>query len=131
MINFKPLLFITAITVLFGCAQKKNQPVKGEMFKAFYKKFHQDSVFQISRIKFPLPGINSEEMEVGDTVYYWQKKNWVVSHLVDTTLFKIKLSLSDSVAEEEITNQYPDLLIKRKFQRINGDWYLVYYESTI
>lgn len=131
MKKIKVLSFLAASIILYECTTKRNVPDKGEVFVSFYHRFHKDSAFQISRIRFPLPGINSEAMEVGDTVYYWQKKDWVLSHLVDTTLFKRKISLSDSVAMEEITNQYPDLLIKRKFQRINGDWYLVYYESTI
>lgn len=106
-----------------------NELVK-EQFDAFYTKFHNDSLFQISRIKFPLPGINTDEMTVEDTTYYWKKDEWVMQHMVDTTLFSKKMLISDTAVEEEITSKDPGVIIKRKFQRIKGKWHLVLYEDV-
>jgi len=102
----------------------------GETFNSFYKAFHQDSLFQISRIQFPLPGINSDDMTVNDSIYFWKKEDWLFQHMVDTTLFIRKLSITDGTAEEDITSKEPGVLIKRRFKNDRGKWYLVLYEDV-
>ena len=124
---------------LFMSCQTRDTPEGGsnekkvkerERFDVFYKEFHKDSLFQISRIKFPLPGINTDDMEVEDTTYFWKKEEWSMHHMVDTTLFFKKTSISDSIVEEEITSEDPGVYIKRKFQYTQGKWYLVLYEDV-
>src|SRR5690606_32633195 len=124
---------------LFMSCQMPDNPKSGsvsrkeiviEQFNAFYREFHKDSVFQISRIQFPLPGINSDEMTVEDTIYHWKENEWLMQYMVDTTLFSRKTSISDTLVVEEITSKDPGVIIKRKFQNIEGKWYLVLYEDV-
>ena len=46
-----------------------------EDFNIFYHKFNSDSLFQMERIAFPLPGIRTEEMSVLDSIYSWKKED--------------------------------------------------------
>ena len=108
----------------------KKEVNESESFNNFYKKFHKDSLFQISRIKFPLRGINSDEMTVEDTTYIWRKEEWLMQHVIDTTLFNIKVIISDTIVEEEVTSKDPGVFVKRKFQYMKGKWFLVLYEDV-
>lgn len=129
-------LFLTSL--FMGCqitdeSKSKNnirQINEKESFDVFYKQFHRDSLFQISRIKFPLPGINSDEMTIEDTSYYWKKADWLMQHMIDTTLFSRKMSVSDNIVEEVIRSNDPGFFIKRDFKSIKGNWYLVLYEDV-
>jgi hypothetical protein len=64
-----------------------NAQLKNEKFEEFYEKFLTDSLFQMSRIKFPLPGENlgssdripsdiaedyGIEVEKEEKEYYWE-----------------------------------------------------------
>ena len=104
-----------------------------EEFDAFYSKFIRDSVFQTGRIVFPLPGINTDEMEVEDTVYYWQKANWKmyegIPSNVDTTEFKINKVRIDSIAVDEVALKDASFGVKYVFKLKKGKWYLARYEN--
>ena len=137
MENNKFSMSLFLILAFFGCQtavkpQSSNKVVKleKEQFSSFYQKFHTDSLFQISRIRFPLPGINSDDMTVEDTAYHWTKGKWMMHHLVDTTSFTRKLSVSNNTVIEVITSTDSGVIIKRTFQNIKGKWFLVRYEDT-
>lgn len=56
-------VFVTIILLTFiSCDKSRTQEKKNisnsniENFDSFYDKFHKDSLFQISRLKFPLKG---------------------------------------------------------------------------
>lgn len=118
-------LLVVLIIINISCSVNSQHP---EEFNDFYEKFHQDFNFQLERIKFPLPGINSEEMTVLDSVYYWQKENWKFHSKVeiDTTIYHFKTTKSDSVVTEEISSKTSGFVFRRKFELINGKWYLTY-----
>ena len=123
---------------LYGCQSKDESNVGvskkdgngSERFEEFYQRFHNDSLYQISRIQFPLPGINSDEMSVEDSVYFWKKEGWLMHHPVDTTLFHRKATMLEGVVEEEITSDDPGVYLKRTFRVIGGKWYLVLFEDV-
>ena len=85
----------------------------------------------ISRIKFPLKGINTDDMEISDTIYYWEKDDWVIHRKIDTNIFDVSLIRSDTLIIEKITTKdYPGLYVESNFKRINHKWYLIYYTDV-
>lgn len=104
----------------------------GESFEHFFSKFHSDSLFQMERIRFPLPGINTDEMAMDDTIYYWEAENWKMHHDVnlDTTDFIVERNISDSLTVEKIYEENTGFIIERTFEKIDGRWYLVYYKDV-
>lgn len=133
----KNIIFIVII-LTFSCREtlKTEQEDKGqelnesENFYNFYKNFHQDSLFQMSRISFPLPGINTDEMTVEDTTYYWHQHKWIMHHEVNESQFKIERDVSDILVTEKILTEDPGFFIERKFESIDGKWFLTYYASV-
>jgi hypothetical protein len=78
-----------------SCGSDNSNTVKevAETFDTFNIKFHSDSLFQISRIKFPLQGKQIDAFEERE----WTLKNWVmlkvpVTERVDTTEYKHTLN---------------------------------------
>ncbi|WP_165963538.1 DUF4348 domain-containing protein [Hymenobacter radiodurans] len=107
--------------------------VASEPFDEFYNRFTNDSVFQIQRINFPLPGINTDEMDISDKVYYWQKDQWImykgIPSQIDTADFQVKKIRSDSVAIDEVAQKNVSFGSKYTFKIKSGKWFLVYYED--
>ncbi|MCR6642160.1 MAG: DUF4348 domain-containing protein [Sporocytophaga sp.] len=105
-----------------------------EYFDSFSKRFYSDSLFQMSRIKFPLPGINTDDMDINDnSPYYWQKNKWKMLKAEgdDLTGFKIDLSKTDFTVTETITHpEYPGMIIESVFTLIKGKWYLTRYKDV-
>ncbi|NJO68122.1 MAG: DUF4348 domain-containing protein [Bacteroidetes bacterium] len=69
----------------------KSASTKGlENFDQFYKRFHTDSIFQMSRIQFPLKG---QKINFQGT-FSWKKENWMMikgtASEVDINEFNVK-----------------------------------------
>jgi len=90
-----------------------------ENFNSFYKRFHTDSIFQISRVKFPV--IKGENPET-------EKKNWMMHRAtvssIDTSMFKTKITKTGNYYKEVIYIDGGGFYLEREFKRINGKWYL-------
>lgn len=127
------IVICTLLAVVFSTSCK-NQSAKsiGESFENFYSRFHSDSIFQLERIRFPLPGINTDEMAMDDTIYYWEVENWEMHHdmNLDTTDFIVEKNISDSLAIEKIYQENSGFMIERTFKKLDGRWYLVYYKDV-
>lgn len=114
-----------------------------EKFDDFFTRFFNDSIFQKTRIDFPLRGMSTEyifdERESIDTVgdffvirdgkFYWTKDNWVF--LQNANLNQQDYSYSKTKGESyyEITyrSKVDDIVLFFKFQSESGLWYLTYY----
>jgi len=134
-------LFIIVVFSLFACNTLPQTDIKLEDFEDFYKKYYSDSVFQISRTNFPLPGYNSNiDMELPDDVaelmgikkpdeYFWTEEKWNVieDKYYDNDKFKKNIIQTDTLVIEEIFIPDSGFKIERKYRPINGNWYLVYY----
>jgi hypothetical protein len=103
-------------------------------FEKFYLKFHTDSSYQLNRIKFPLPGFNTDEEEGrlsdkdGVKKYFWTKDKWVLMNIPDLNNgYSINKIKTDSTYEEKISLPNTGYYIIRNFKKENGGWYLVYY----
>jgi len=109
----------------------KNVPVtsndKGEDFDTFFKKFKLDSVFQVSRIKFPLKlTISSDD---GDTTRFIPKSSW--KYISFTASKKEKGIIKKiHVKADEVNVQYTiedsGIEVEHFFFNVNGKWWLTF-----
>ncbi|TAF09524.1 MAG: DUF4348 domain-containing protein [Flavobacteriia bacterium] len=132
-IYFKTL--IIAITLfLYNCDKRElntiskvdTEEILIEDFDEFYDKFHKDSIFQMSRINFPLDGIKVDS----DVEKKWSKMNWTVLktkiYEVDTTEFKIQYKKANDSFYQKFWIENSGFWGEYKFRLIGNKWYLVY-----
>ena len=97
-----------------------------EDFDKFYDKFHKDSIFQMSRIIFPLDGIKVEY----DGEKKWSKKNWTTLKTkiydVDTTEFKIEYKKTNDSFYQKFWIEDSGFWGEYRFGLINNKWYMVF-----
>jgi hypothetical protein len=109
-------------------SSKKNSLKKTstEDFDQFYNKFHSDSLFQISRIKFPLGGMSLEGYESTP----WTKGNWLMMKTriqdIDTTQYEISYKKTDKQFNQKVWIKDSGFSSEYKFELIDKKWYLVY-----
>jgi len=130
-------IYILFMLCILGCQTKTtvqeisnpaNTPLKAENFKAFNTRFHNDSVYQLNRIKFPLEGKYVDGLEQ----HSWAKNNWKMhktpvsqtspgpeySHIYEET--------ADTLIIEKLWIENSGSNFERRFKLIDGKWYLVY-----
>ena len=139
-------LTIVLLMALFSCHNitKDDSTVNSnEEFETFYQKFYDDSIFQISRVKFPLPGYNSNEVsgipedfaqEQGinfdQEPFFWSKDSWRLVEPLEKQDVDIQKALneSDTLVTEKLFIPNSGFLIEKRFERADdGKWYLTYY----
>jgi hypothetical protein len=103
-----------------------------EDFTSFYTKFLKEKTFQLSRIKFPLKGFNTdveEENDNPDSEYYWQKDTWnyMVYGGIDTTQYIVEYKVQGVLITEKISLKDSGFYTICQFEKLSGDWTLVYY----
>lgn len=111
-------------------ADNSNNKAFGE-FSRFYKAFHQDSLFQIEHIQFPLQGIpsNADSAMLADRSFRWQKSDWIMHKPIDPDgEFKQSfLPVDDELIIENIMHQSGQFAIERRFAKMGEKWMLIYY----
>lgn len=102
----------------------------GEKFSEFYDKFLADSVFQMTRIQFPLEG----RPRFVDTLnhkdeFYFTEDVWVKHKPTDYKAHpEFKRQFKDvGFMLQEIIEFPKDLFIERRWRQIDGKWFLVFY----
>lgn len=120
-------------------ANEPNANLEFEKFEDFHNRFYSDSVFQIKRTIFPLPGYNSDnEMGIPNDVaeklgiqkkeYFWEKEKWLsLKNLQNSDEYKISISKTDTLITEEIIIPESGYRTSKKFKLIEKKWFLVYY----
>lgn len=123
------LVCIALVAALSGCSKRTLIASEEESFEQFYISFHEDESFQLSRVKFPLEG-KLYSLEGSQS---WSKKDWIphvqkVTDITDpdydTNIIRKELEVIDKVRLRET-----GFSIERRFQKIKGKWYLVYYQT--
>jgi hypothetical protein len=124
-----------------------------ENYDTFLNKFYSDSIFQISRIIFPLISetgteiekkINEEKdpnAEVDTTKFIpHDKNNWIMLSdnvfnndsvaIIDGVKYKRRFYKTDKFIEERILYADPEQeMVFMKFQLINKKWYMVDFQD--
>ena len=124
------LILIGVCSTFYSCNLLKQGTKNVESFDKFYHRFHTDSLFQLSRIDFPLRGLPSfaDESQFTET-YRWQQEDWDIHKLIDTEEFP---DLSKELTKEkteikEHVNMGNGFGLERHFGLREDKWFLVYY----
>lgn len=133
---------LLSATVLFlACNSTADNPANVEItgegsaiedFASFYNKFHQDSLFQVSRISWPLNGnfVQDSLGEAKDLRY--ELSEWVMHRpILDNPDFVQQIRpLTEDLIVEEIKARAGKYRIERRFARLTGGWHLIYYHVS-
>jgi len=149
MIKIRNITLVFALVILSGCntLQSLTKSTHSENFEEFSIKFYTDSLFQLSRINFPLKGLYNIEVPetpknpIGDSIITsWKKNDWNLlkndyfknneSKVVienNTYLRKIKKSSKTVIIKTYIENS--GFSVTEKFALKKDKWYLIYFSS--
>ncbi len=134
-------------------ANKSRNTLSIEDFDSFKNKFYSDSIFQISRIIFPLESEKKSEKEYAEALkdsninnvskndhIPYDKNNWVMLTdapfkddsiaIIDGVKYKRRFYKTSKFVEENILYADPEqVMIISKFQLINKKWYMVDFKD--
>lgn len=103
-------------------------------FLTFYDKFHQDSLFQIAHIQWPLRGEKSVQIDSirsEKQLANWEAATWHMQHAVDFNSGEFKREwekMGDEFVIERIKYAAANYGLERHFiRRDDGEWELIYY----
>jgi hypothetical protein len=133
------VVFFALLVLSTGCKSPKNVVANStpqeknanhkqdiENFDEFYHKFHTDSVFQMSRIRFPLEG----KMIDGQDEIAWTKENWIVMRTkiydIDHNQYKTSFKKTETTFFQKFWLENSGLSADYRFELIGKKWYLVY-----
>lgn len=128
-----PLLLIAAWGLLaVSCEQASDEQVArpDEDFTSFYNHFLNDADFQLARITFPLEGLppGAETTDLED--FRWERSDWQIHQPFDpeATGFETEfVDIGRDVMVERIVHESGEYGMMRRFARLSGEWYLIYY----
>ena len=113
-----------------GCKSlRKSFFNKEEDFSEFNNKFHSNPDYQLSRVDFPIKGFFVE----GEEEKSWTKENWKLhkTQVGETKEGKYQVDLikKKNLVIEKIWIENSEFYVERRFKRIDGEWYLVYFKD--
>lgn len=102
-------------------------------FAVFYQKFHQDSLYQVAHIVWPLQGqtgvqVDSTHSEKRPT--QWQKETWRMHRAVDFSdgdFIQEWTPMSETLLIERIRTKGANYALERRFAKSGAEWELIYY----
>ncbi|MFT6333938.1 MAG: hypothetical protein ACI86M_000179 [Saprospiraceae bacterium] len=103
-------------------------------FHSFYDQFHIDSIFQMSRIVFPLSGVVQE----GDSVLtlvemQWLKRDWKIHKPFDNYggTFERIFTNTGGIISETIVGNGGMFSLEKRYSKLAGEWHLIYYQGLM
>lgn len=140
----KNILLFLSILLCFTACNSSEQPQEETIneetmidlpgdFAVFYKTFHEDSLFQMSRIMWPLQGL--ETTDAGENIvngkYYHSKENWLMHRRMtkDTGFSGSMKLLGEDLIEETLIDGNGQFGMQRRFSKFGEEWYLIYYSG--
>ncbi|MBU0473244.1 MAG: DUF4348 domain-containing protein [Bacteroidetes bacterium] len=125
--TFLVLNLIIVSIMLSGCnASNESINSSSENFDEFYNKFHSDSLFQLSRVKFPLGGKSIQGVDQSE----WTKDNWQMMKAkiydVDTSEYKVFYKKTENEFIQKIWIEDSGFNLEYRFELIDNKWFLVY-----
>jgi len=127
--------------LLLACGESKvsNEAVQvtgegsqSEDFPTFYVKFHQDSLFQSSRITWPLNGNYVQDSSGAAKDLKYSPESWAMHRpLNDNPDFVQQIEpLTEDLLVEEIKARAGKYKIERRFARLTDGWHLIHYQVS-
>lgn len=102
-------------------------------FAVFYQKFHQDSLYQMAHIVWPLQGQTSVQVDSAHSEkrpMQWQKETWHMHHAVDFSdgdFIQEWTPMSETLLIERIRTKGANYALERRFAKSGNEWELIYY----
>lgn len=131
------------VTLWYVKGQLQNAPdadtyvsnVVPEDFLNFYEKFHQDSIYQLDHIIFPLQGLPAyaDSATMADRSFRFQKEDWVLHKNFndqDGQFVRTFNKLSEGMMVEQIKNSDNGIGMQRRFAKRGEEWFLIYYAEV-
>lgn len=122
-------LCILLLLVFISCQKTETKTVVSnpENFEAFNKQFHSDSLFQLSRVAFPIKGWHID----GTNRSKWTKETWEmhktpVQDKSPYPEYNHNLTITDSLITEKLWLKESGFDFERRFKLIDNKWFLVY-----
>ena len=139
------VLFVLMIVAAVSCKQSAEAEIETDIrvsnpgiahvsdpdFIDFYQKFHSDSLFQMSRIDFPLKGLPIFfDPQTDDPNYFHQKEDWRMHKEVNYTKAGYVTQYLDRiiVVEERIIDDENYGMIRRFYKDVDG-WKMIYFAA--
>lgn len=108
---------------------KKNIVFTYKDFETFYLQFIKDSIFQISRVKFPLKG----QYQDYDTSIEWSKSKWINMGWDLRDAFNYEDSINVIQTQKKFFyGSYCEcgFSFEMEFNKINNNWFLTYRQEN-
>lgn len=100
-------------------------------FRHFYTLFHQDSLFQIEHIVFPLDGKPSRaDLDMDLVDFKWTRSGWKLHQPfdeMDDTFMRSFLQIDEHLLIERIYSPDYGYYLERRWAYMRDDWHLIYY----
>lgn len=97
-------------------------------FLEFYKRFHEDSIYQLQHIDFPLNGIEKSPDHVNHT--YWLSDQWKPHKPISLPAdYTQQFYITNDSIIDIIQDQSATFIMKRIFIKKEQDFELIYYEE--
>jgi hypothetical protein len=130
-----------ALVLFFACKNKPQQAPPPppdtaselpEGFTEFYQQFHNDSVYQMAHIVFPLQGLpdNADSLTIARDDYHWPAENWKIMRPFDFQMSDFQRELhpiNENMVVERIVHKSGEFGMVRRFAKVAGEWHLIYY----
>ena len=128
--------YLLAILVLIVISCNKKPHLDADLpkgFVEFYDRFHEDSIYQMDHIIFPLEGLPPGGGNGEDDNYKWGKDGWAMHKPFDesnTEYVRDIYSIDSNIVIEKIKLATNDYGMERRFARThNNEWQLIYYAA--
>ena len=105
-------------------------------FDTFYEKFHEDSLYQLAHIQFPLSGLplNVDSLTQVSGSFRWSADNWLMHHdpIGEDKNIGRTFSFSpimDNLIIENVIDKSNGFGTERRFLKQGNEWMLIYYSD--
>jgi hypothetical protein len=124
--NFLGFSALVLVVLIWSSCGSQRKFFGAENFDAFYQRFHTDSAFQYTRLKFPLQGKRVD----ADGDHQWTPKSWTPLTKpvfdADTTVFKVEYEQTRNTFTQKSWIDSSGFSVEYRFELLKRKWYLVY-----
>ena len=132
-------IIISFVLTLFivSCTQKNTEKSSvDETFQVFLNKFNNDSIFQKSRVKFPLSVVEMDNENYSEVKRRIKRKDYIIIDLKEDRViqkregYTQKIELKNDKATIEIRGIENGIMEDYYFEKINSKWILVGWNDS-